>query len=100
MVTATVPAMVVARLASIAFPVTFIVLLSIVMRHHPLCSGICGTSPISVVPLIVVAYRIPVAGYPRILCARTSRLNPHDAHRRRGADSHSDGELSKRSTGG
>src|SRR6266566_9952367 len=61
-----VPTMVVAELAVVAVPVAFKVELAIMTRLHPMCAGVSGTGPVSVVPFIVVAHRVPVAPYPGI----------------------------------
>jgi hypothetical protein len=86
---------VVADLAAVAIPVAGIVALSIMTRFHPARAAVRWTSPVSIVPLIVAAHRVPIARYPGIAFTRTSRLNPNDAHRWRRANSHSDGKLSE-----
>src|SRR5438093_1044224 len=48
-----VPTMVVAELAVVAIPVAFKVELAIMTRLHPMCAGVSGTGPVSVVPFIV-----------------------------------------------
>ena len=88
-----VPAMVVRDLAPIAIPVAFIEAFSIMTRLNPARASVRWTGPVSVVPLIVVADRIPVARYPGIAGAGTSWLNPEHTYLWRRADSHSDGEL-------
>jgi hypothetical protein len=92
-VTTAVPAMVVAELAAIAIPVAFIEALAIVTRRHPVYARVSWTGPVSLVPLIVVAHRVPVARYPGIAGAGTSRLHSQYTDRWRRADSHSDGKL-------
>jgi hypothetical protein len=93
-----VPAMVVRGVAVIAIPIAFKEALSIMMRFHPTRAGVGRTGPISLVPLIVAAYRVPVARYPGIIGPGTSWLNPKDTGRRRRADSYSDGNLSEDSS--
>jgi hypothetical protein len=90
-----VPLVVVVDVAPVAIPVAGIIALTIMVRRYPVRACIHGASPISVVPLIVVADRIPVAGYEGIALAGTSRLHPYYAIRRRGADPNSDGNLSE-----
>jgi hypothetical protein len=97
-VTAAVPAMVVVDPAAIAIPVACEELLSIMTRFHPARAVEGWTGPVSVVPLVVVSHGIPVAPDPRIFAARTSWLNPEYTHRRRRADSHSDGNLGEDSS--
>ena len=89
-----VPMMIVFTPATVTVPVTEEEPLSVVTRRHPPCARIRRTCPISSVPSIVVAHRVPVAPYPNIAGPRTSRLNPN-ADRRRRADSHPDGKLSE-----
>src|SRR5258708_40109585 len=90
-----VPFMVVGDMAAIAIPVAFKVTLSVVMRFHPMGAGVHRTGPVSFVPLIAGAHRIPVAPYPRIAGAGTLRLYPYYTGRRRRADSYSGGNLSQ-----
>jgi len=95
-----VPVMVVADLAVIAFPVSLIELLAIVTRSNPMRSRVSWTCPVSCVPLVVAAYRIPVAVDPGVTGARAARLNSLDPHRWRRADSHADGNLCEKRPGG
>src|SRR5450756_411914 len=85
--------MVVVDLATIALPVAVKVLLSIMVRCHPGCAFVRRTGPVSFVPLVAVAHRVLVAGYPNIPGAGTARLSPHYTVRWRRADSDSDGNL-------
>src|SRR5712675_1376162 len=48
----------------VAVPVAFKVELAIMTRLYPTCAGVGGTGPVSIVPFIVVAHRVPVAPYP------------------------------------
>src|ERR1035438_8356448 len=79
----------------IAIPVAVKVLLAIMMRCHPSGAGVVWTGPVSFVPLVAVAHRVLVAGYPNIPCARTWWLHAQDTIRRRRPDSDSDGNLSE-----
>ena len=47
-----VPAMVVMDVASAAFPMTGVVLAALIVRRHPIRTGIRGARPVAVVPLI------------------------------------------------
>src|SRR5579864_5844864 len=76
-ITVSVPAMVVPDLAAIAIPVALIVAVSIMTRFHPACARVHWPGPVSVVPLIVVAHRVPVAAYPGIIGAGAPWLNPN-----------------------
>jgi len=90
-----VPRVVVRHLAAIAIPVAVIVAFSIMTRFHPSCAVVRWTSPVSVVPPVVVAHGVPIAAYPSIAGARTSWLNSDHTYGWRRADSHSDGKLSE-----
>jgi hypothetical protein len=89
----TIGVMVVSDPAAIAIPVAVIEKRSIMTRLHPMCAGVRRAGPVSRVPLIAVAYRVPVAPYKGIAGAGTWRLNPNYTRPRRRADSHSDGKL-------
>jgi len=93
-----VPLMVVGDLALVAVPVAFMVHLAIMVRLHPVRAAVRRTSPVSVVPLIVTAHRVPIARNPGIAFPRTAWLSPFYAQRRRRADSHSDGQLGEDGT--
>ena len=88
-----VPTMVVVDSAAIAFPVACEVALSVMMRLHPACTRVHRTGPVSVMPSIVVAVRIPVASYPQIISAGAWGMNSQYAYRWRRPDSHSEGNL-------
>jgi hypothetical protein len=60
-VTVSVPVMIMIAPATVAFPIPLIKSFSIVSRPDPARANIGRTSPVSVVPLVVVAYWIPVA---------------------------------------
>ncbi len=65
-VVGTIAVVVVTYPAVIAIPITCEVLLPVMVRLHPMCAGIGWTRPVSVVPLVMSAYRIPVAANPHI----------------------------------
>jgi hypothetical protein len=94
----TIPAMVVGDSTAIAIPIAFIEKRSIMMRFHPVCADVCWTGPVSIVPLVMVAHRVPVAPHKGIAGAGTSRLNPDYPRPRRRPDSHSDGKLREHSS--
>jgi hypothetical protein len=93
MVSVVVRTMVVGDLAMISIPVARIILLPIVVGCHPACAGVSRAGPVSVMPLVVAAHRIPVSGYPGIVGSGASRLHPEDPNWWRRADSDSDGDL-------
>jgi hypothetical protein len=97
-VAVTVPTVVVGDSAAIAIPVAFIEKRSIMSRSHPVCAGVRRTGPVSAVPLIMMAHRVPIAPCKGLAGAETSRLNPDDPRPRRRADSHSDGKLREHSS--
>ena len=74
-----VPMVIVLQPASIAVPVTRIILLSVMARFHPAGAGVGGTCPVAFMPLVVMADRIPVAAYPREFRAWARRHNADDA---------------------
>lgn len=81
--------------AAIAVPVACIVALSIMTRFHPVCICISRAGPVSVMPPIVPANRVPVAPYPGIALTRASRLDPDHARSWRCADSYTNGYLTE-----
>ena len=85
----------VAGLIVAALPVSRVISPAVMVGRYPDGAGIRRASPVSSMPLIVVAHRIPVTRYKRIPGTRASRLNSHDAHRRRRTNSDSHGELRK-----
>lgn len=88
-----VPAMVMGDLAVAAVPVTVEVARSIMMRLDPVSAFIRRTGPVSIVPFIVAALRVPIASNPVIAGAGAPRLHPDDARRGWRSDSYSDGKL-------
>ena len=95
-----VPLMIVGEMASIAVPVTFEESLPIVTGRYPACAFIRRSRPISIVPFVMVAGRIPVACDPRIPGARTPRLYPDDTRGWRCADPDSNRNLGEERSSG
>src|SRR5205807_8053242 len=95
---AAIPAVVVRNLAVAPIPVTFKIPLPVMVGFYPMRARVCRSGPVSLVPLIVVAHRVPIAGYPGMIGAGASWLNPDYPLRRRRADSHSGGKLSESSS--
>jgi hypothetical protein len=89
-----VPAVVVFKPATISVPVARIILLSIVVRFNPSSTFIRRPRPVAFMPLIVVADRIPVTAYPRVLRAGASGRNANHTGARRGANSDTERNLS------
>jgi hypothetical protein len=75
--------MVVFKSATVAFPISLEELLSIVVGPHPSGARIRWSSPISFVPLVASAHRIPITINPNVVGAWTYRPNPHDPGSRR-----------------
>jgi hypothetical protein len=94
-VTVTVPVMVVRDPAAIAVPIAVIVALSVMMRCNPARAVVRWTCPVSVMPLITISHRVPVARNPRISFTWTSWLISKFTYRWRRADSYADGKLGK-----
>jgi hypothetical protein len=88
--TVPVPVMIMIAPAVIAFPIPLIEAFSIVSRPHPMGASIRRASPVSIVPLVVVAYWIPVALYPDVLRSRAPGLYANDTRRRWRADPNAD----------
>ena len=59
-----IPIVVVPAAAAIAFPVSLEEALSVVMRPHPMRSGIRRTGPVASMPFVMVSHWIPIALYP------------------------------------
>jgi hypothetical protein len=87
--------MVVLDLAVITIPVAFMEAFSIMPGFYPACAVVRWTRPVSIVPFIVVAHRVPVASDPGIVRPGASGLNPEYTYRWRRADSHANGKLSE-----
>jgi hypothetical protein len=94
----TIAMVIVFKPAMIAIPVTGEVLVSVMMRLNPMCTGIGGACPISLVPFIMASNRIPVTAYPHVAFAGTSRMKAFDAYRGRRSDSYSNGDLCEESS--
>jgi len=92
-ITIAVPSMVVFETAAIALPVARKKALSVMMRRNPDRSRVRWASPVSGMPLIMVAHGIPVALDPNKLRTWAYWLNPNDALGRRRTNSDPDGYL-------
>jgi len=91
--TVSVPVMIMIASATIAFPIPLVEASSIVSRPDPVRASIRRASPVSVVPLVVAAYWIPVALYPDVLRSRTSRLYANYTRGRRRTNPNAHGYL-------
>lgn len=88
-----VPMMIVLKPTAAAFPIAFEEPLAVMMGRHPYGARIRRAGPISVMPPVVVANRIPVALNPCPLRTGTGRQNSNHAWGWRGADLDADGEV-------
>jgi hypothetical protein len=85
-----VPVVVVLSPAVFAFPVTCIVMPALIPRSQPVRTFIRRTSPVSFVPIPVVAYGIPVPFDPEISGTGLGWANAFDSRRRRRTDLNAD----------
>jgi len=88
-----VPMMIVTHPAAFTLPVTLEEAFAIMMRYHPDCAGIGRACPVTLMPLVMVPDRMPVANNPHKIRAGARRLNPYDTRRRRSADADTDGDI-------
>src|SRR5262249_35852910 len=92
-----VPVMVVLKAAARSFPITAVVAPTFITRDNPDCALVRPACPVAPVPIIVPAYRIPVALDPGILILvlRFRTRWPHrvDARRRWRTNYNSDRDL-------
>jgi hypothetical protein len=86
---------VVGDLAAIAIPVTLKVSLSIMMRLNPVSATVGRARIVSVMPLIVVTHRVPVASNPNVTGSGAPWLDPNYSWPGWWADSDADGKLSE-----
>src|SRR4051794_33724002 len=95
-----VPVVIVIAASGIAVPVTRKVLPALMMRRHPPCGLIRRAGPISVVPFVFPADRIPVAVHPGIIRSGTCGTHSQHARGRRCANLNSDRNLAENAGGG
>ena len=91
----TIPMMIVLAATAIAFPIAFVEALAIMTGHHPHSTRIGRARPVSVMPPVMVAYRIPVAVHPNEPRSRSHRPDPYDSTRRWWADGDTNRYLSE-----
>ena len=93
MVVIFVPLVIVFDAAVLAIPVSGEELTAVMAGSYPTRPGIRRTRPVSVVPLIVSAHRIPVAIYPEEIRPRCVGSHSHDARGWRRSDSDAQRDL-------
>jgi len=91
-----VPFVIVINTAAISVPVSYIKLLSIVVRFDPSSPLIRRSCPISVMPLIVISDWIPITVYIRVTGTRAPRHNANHTRTRRRTNSNAERDLSLR----
>lgn len=94
--TVSVPLVIVIESTAVTFPVTFIILLSVVARFHPSSALIRWSRPVTIVPAIASALRVPITPDPCVILAWASRYNSNYTRAWRWANSDSKGDLSAR----
>src|SRR5215469_15568546 len=94
-----VPAMVVVDAAPLTRPIAGEESLAVMMRRDPMCSLIRRPRPVTLVPFIVISYRIPVAPHPDKLRRRLRWQRVNHARWWRRSDQHSNRHLRPGSPG-
>jgi hypothetical protein len=90
-----IPTMIVGKPPSLAFPITFVEPSAIVVGDHPNCARIWWAGPVTVMPLPMMADRIPIAFHPNEARSGSDWPDSYDTRRRRGADFDANGYLSE-----
>jgi hypothetical protein len=90
-----VPVVIVLDSAPVAFPITLIILATLITRSGPASSLVWSERPVALMPFPVVSYRIPIAINPHIIRSRASRKYANHTWRRRWTDSDSNRNLAK-----
>jgi hypothetical protein len=90
-----IPAMVVVKAAPVTFPVALKELATLVARSNPTGSAVGWAAPISVMPAVSAAYRIPIAVYPKVIRPRRAWTGMNHPRGRRRPDSYANRQLCK-----
>jgi hypothetical protein len=88
-----VPAVIVFEAAMISVPIAGEKLPPVVVRRYPVCSHIRRASPVTLMPSVMSANRIPVAFYPYEIGTRSHWYDMNYTRGWRGPDSDSNGNL-------
>ena len=93
-VAVSIPVVIVLEAAAVTVPVALEELLPIVMGRNPARPSVGRPGPVSFMPPVMAAYRIPITIHPKII--RTRRRGPHsnDAGRGRRTNAYSKRHLS------
>jgi hypothetical protein len=90
-----IPMVVMLAASAITLPVSLEEVLAVVMRPHPMRTGIRRTGPIAIMPSPAVSHGIPVAIHPQeVMRGRRGTKSQH-AGRRRRADLYADRNLAE-----
>jgi hypothetical protein len=81
-----IPMMIVSQAPALAFPVTVVEAAAVMVGYHPQSARVRWAGPVSVVPLPMVADRIPIAFHPNEAGSGCERPDRHDTRGRRGTD--------------
>ena len=84
-----VPLVIMVKPAAVPFPVARIKLLAIVTRSYPSSALIGWPRPVTVMPLVTISLRVPIAVQPDKIRAWAARSTVNHAGLRRRADSNS-----------
>lgn len=89
-----IPTVVVPNPSAVAVPIAFIKHSTFIPRPDPVRTCVWGPRPVPFVPLVTVAFWIPIAVYPEIIWTWGRGANPLHTRRWRWSDSESEGDLS------
>lgn len=93
-VTFAIPVVAMFETAAVTFPVAVVIAFTVVARTDPTSASVGRTSPVTLMPAVVMSHRIPIAVDPDIFGAWLTRVFVIGARRRRCADPDADGNLS------
>jgi len=89
-----IPTVVVLHTPAFTVPVANVIVSAFPAGSDPACRRVGDARPVAVVPLIVVAYGVPVAFNPHKIGAGSNRTDSHHTRRRRSSDGDSNRYLS------
>jgi len=95
-----IPTVVMGEIAALALPVALKKALAVVARTHPNRSGIWRTRPVSFMPSIVAADRIPISRDPDKIRIRLGWHDGYYSRRRRSADLDANGNIRRQRAAG
>jgi hypothetical protein len=89
-----IPMVIVTNPSVVAVPIAFKKHSTFIPRPHPVRTRVGGPRPVPFMPLVTVAFWIPIAVYPEIIWTRGWRPNPLHTGRWRWSDSNAQRNLS------